>query len=73
MSSAAIAEFVVFVYNCNDALIIRIALIKCGHPQPPTTIQTDNSTDDGIVNATVRYQQYGSMVAIIYRVKDKVT
>jgi len=36
---------------------MRHTLIEMGHPQPPTPLQTDNTTAVGIANDTIK-QQY---------------
>ena len=32
---------------------VHISLIKMGHPQPPTPVQTDNTAALGVVNNTI--------------------
>ena len=49
MSSAAEAELGALYINAKFAAPIWNTLIEMGHPQPPTPIQTDNSTAFGIV------------------------
>ena len=44
MSSAAEAELGALFINAKTAVSIRQALIKLGHPQPRTPMQTDNAT-----------------------------
>lgn len=51
MSSAAEAELGAQFINARKAVEIRKILDEIGHPQPPTPMQRDNSTADGIVNA----------------------
>ena len=53
MSSAAEAELGALYINCREAIPARHALIAMGHPQPPTPIQTDNTTALGVVNNTI--------------------
>ncbi len=50
MSSAAEAELAALYINAREAVYIRQILEAMGHKQPPTPIQTDNSTAVGIVN-----------------------
>ena len=50
MSSAAEAELGALFLNAKTAVPTRITLIKMGHPQPRTPIQTDNSTAYGLIN-----------------------
>jgi hypothetical protein len=53
MSSAAEAEVGALYINCRGAIPARHTLEFMGHPQPPTTMQTDNTTALGIVNTNV--------------------
>jgi hypothetical protein len=48
VSSAAEAELAALFHNGKEACPIRISLEELGHPQPPTPIQTDNSTAAGM-------------------------
>ena len=41
-------------YNAQKSIIIRITLVKLGHPQPPSPIQTGNLCAVGIANGTVK-------------------
>jgi hypothetical protein len=54
MSSTAEAETGALFINRKEAIPLRQTLIELNHPQPPTPIQTDNSTATGIVNKTVK-------------------
>ena len=54
MSSAAEAELGALFHNGKEACPIRTALEEMGHPQPPTPIQTNNSTTAGIVTDSVK-------------------
>ena len=49
MSSAAEAELGALYINSRKAVPMRHLLNEMGHPQPPTPIQTDNSTALGVV------------------------
>jgi hypothetical protein len=50
MSSAAEAEVGSIFSNAKEAAPLRVMLEEMGHKQPPTPIQTDNSTANGILN-----------------------
>lgn len=52
VASAAEAELAGLFHNGQDALPLIHALNEIGHPQPPTPIQTDNSTAAGLANDT---------------------
>ena len=49
MSSAAEAELGALYINAKEAVPLRHLLTEMGHNQPPTPIQTDNSTAFGVV------------------------
>eukprot|EP00804_Cyclotella_cryptica_P015658 CCRYP_003656-RB/>CCRYP_003656-RB protein AED:0.45 eAED:0.45 QI:0/-1/0/1/-1/0/1/0/153 len=51
MSSAAKAEMGALYTNARKGVEIRNILEEMGHKQPPTPIQTDNSTAEGIANS----------------------
>jgi hypothetical protein len=57
VASATEAEFGALFHNSRDAAPIRTALIEMGHPQPATTIQTDNACDSGISNETFKQRR----------------
>jgi hypothetical protein len=54
MSSAAEAKLGALYINTREVIPLQHLLIKMGHPQPPTPIQTDNSTALGVVNNTIQ-------------------
>ncbi len=49
MTSAAEAEIGALYINCREAVPARHTLEYMGHPQPPTPMQTDNTTALGVV------------------------
>jgi len=53
MSSAAEAELGALYINAHEAVPCRTVLQEMGHPQPPTPIQTDNSTALGVVTNNI--------------------
>eukprot|EP00957_Ditylum_brightwellii_P062034 4707792-Ditylum_brightwellii.AAC.1 len=55
-SSAAEAELGALFLNAYQAKPMCVALEEMGHPQPPTPIISDNSTDVGISNRTIKKQ-----------------
>jgi len=71
LASAAEAELGTLFYNCQDACSIRTALEEMGHPQPPTPIQTDNSTATGIVHDTIKQRRSKAMDMRFFWVKDQ--
>jgi hypothetical protein len=58
----------------TDGAMLRTTLIKMGHPQPPTPVQTDNATASGISNGTVRQRKSKAMDMRFYWhwVQDRV-
>ena len=61
MSSAAEAEMGALYINTRKAVKERNILEELGHKQPPTPIQTDNSTAEGIVNNRVQPKRTKAM------------
>ena len=61
MSSAAEAELGALYINAREAVHIRNILEEMGHPQPPTPIQVDNSTAEGVVNNKVQPKRMKTM------------
>ena len=72
MSSAAEAETGALFHNCKEATILRNSLADMGYPQPPTPVQTDNSTASGIVNDTVKQQRSKAIDMRFYWVRDRI-
>ena len=72
VSSAAEAELAALFHNGKEACPIRITLEELGHPQPPTPIQTDNSTAAGIVNDTVKQKRSKAIDMRFYWIRDRV-
>jgi hypothetical protein len=54
MSSAAEAKLGALYINAREAIPMRLLLKKMGHKQPPTPIQTDNSTAYGVVTNNIQ-------------------
>ena len=54
MSSAAEAEIGALFINSRQAIPARTTLIEMGHQQPPTPIQTDNTTALGFVSKNLQ-------------------
>ncbi len=50
MSLVADAEMGALYLNAKETVYLRKILCEMGHPQPPTPIQTDNTTVEGVVN-----------------------
>ena len=69
MSSAAEAEVGALFLNGQDAIPLRTTLNELGHPQPPTPMQTDNSTAAGFANDTMKQKRSKAIDMRFYWVK----
>ena len=72
MASAAEAETAALFHNTQHGAMIRTILEEMGHPQPPTPVQTDNSTAVGLANGTIRQRKSKAMDMRFYWVQDRV-
>jgi hypothetical protein len=61
MASAAESEVGALFLNGQEAIPLRNALIELGHPQPPTPLQTDNTTAAGFANDTIKQKRSKAM------------
>ena len=61
MSSAAEAEPGALFINCREAIPARHTLEEMGHKQPPTPMQTDNTTALGVVTNNIASKRLKSM------------
>jgi hypothetical protein len=61
MSSAAEAELGALYINAREAVPLRQLLEQMGHPQPPTPMQTDNSTALGVVTSNIQPRRTKAM------------
>jgi hypothetical protein len=71
MSSAAEAEMGALYINARKAVEERNILEELGHPQPPTPIQTDNSTAEGIINKKVQPKRTKAMDMRFHWLRDR--
>jgi hypothetical protein len=72
VSSAAEAELAGLFHSGKEATALRITLEELGHPQPPTPIETDNSTAVGIANDTVKQKRSRAIDMRFYWIRDRV-
>ena len=72
VASAAEAETGGLYLNGQEAVPIRTALAEMGHPQPPTPLETDNSTAYGIITSTIRQKLSKAFDMRWYWLKDRV-
>ena len=70
MSSAAEAKIGATFLNAKDALPIRTILKELRHPQHPTPMQVDNTTEVGFVNDTINQKQLKAMYMCFYWIRD---
>jgi hypothetical protein len=54
MSSAAEAEIGAVFINAKEGAVLRTALEELGPPQPPTPMETDNTTATGYRNGKIK-------------------
>jgi hypothetical protein len=72
MSSAAEAEIGAVFINAKEGAVLRTTLEELGHPQPPTPMETDNTTATGYSNGTIKQKCKKSMDMRFYWIKDRV-
>jgi hypothetical protein len=61
MSSAAEAKLEALCLNAKETVYLQQILREMGHPQPPTPIQTDNTTTEGMENNIVQPKRTKAM------------
>ena len=71
MTSAAEAELGGLYINSREAVPMRHLLNEMGHKQPPTPIQTDNSTALGVVKSTIQPKRTKAMDMRFYWLRDR--
>jgi hypothetical protein len=73
LSSATEAELGAHFHNGKEACSFHACLTELGHPQPPTLLQTDNSTASGIANDdSVKQKLSKAMDMRYYWICDRV-
>jgi hypothetical protein len=72
MASAAEAKIGALFVNAQDGTVLLTTLIELGHPQPPTPLQSDNSTAPGTVNASIRQRRSKAIDMRFYWDPDRV-
>ena len=72
VTSAAEAEYVSLYINAKTGIPMRNTLIEMGHPQPPTPIQTDNTTAVGIANDSIKQKYSKALDMRWYWLKDQI-
>jgi hypothetical protein len=72
MSSAAEAEIGAVFINSKEGAVLRTTLEELGHPQPPTPMETDNTTATGYSNGTMKQKLTKAMDMRFYWIKGRV-
>jgi hypothetical protein len=72
MSSAAEAEIGAVFINAKEGAVLRPTLEELGHKQPPTPMETDNTTATGYSNGTIKKKRTKAMDMRFYWIKDRV-
>jgi hypothetical protein len=72
MSSAVEAEIGAVFINSKEGAVLRTTLEELGHKQPPTPIETDNTTATGYSNGTIKQKCTKAMDMRFYWIKDRV-
>ena len=72
MSSSAEASIGALYINCRAAIPAWHTLTEMGHPQPPTPIQTDNTTTLGVVNNAIAPKQTNAMDMRFHWLRDRI-
>ena len=73
MSSATEAELAALYIVAKDCIYIRLILEEMGHPQPPTPIQTDNKTAEGVINNKIQPKRTKAMDMRFHWLRDRET
>jgi hypothetical protein len=72
MSSAAEAEIGAVFINAKEGSVLRTTLEELGHKQPPTPMETDNTTATGYSNGTIKQKCTKAMCMRFNWIKDRV-
>jgi hypothetical protein len=72
VASAAESEVGACFHNAQSGAPLRVTLTELGHTQPPTPLQTDNSTAYGIVNETIKQKRSNAMDMRYHCLTDRV-
>jgi hypothetical protein len=72
ISSAAEAETGAVFLHAKEGSVLRTTLEELGHKQPPTSMQTDNTTATVYSNGTIKQKRTKAMDMPFYWIKDRV-
>jgi hypothetical protein len=72
MASAMEAKLGALFHNARDSIPLRTTLIKMGHDQEATPMQTDNACDAGVANETVKQRRSKAIDMHFYWIRDHI-
>jgi hypothetical protein len=72
MSSAAEAEIGAVFINAKEGAVLSTTLEELGNPQPPTPMETENTTVTGYINGTIKQKRTKAIDMRFYWIKDRV-
>jgi hypothetical protein len=72
MSLAAEAEIGAVFINAKEGAVLHTSLQELGHPQPPTPLETDNTTATGYSNGTIKKKRTKAIDMRFYWIKYRV-
>jgi hypothetical protein len=72
LSSAAEVEIGALFINAKEGAVLRPALEELGHKQPPTPMETDNTTATGYRNGSIKQKCTKAMDMRFYWIKYRV-
>jgi hypothetical protein len=72
VASAAESEVGACFHNTQSGAPLRVTLTELGHAQHPTPLRTDNSTDYGILNETIKQKRSKAMDMRYHSLTDRV-
>jgi hypothetical protein len=72
VASAAESEVGARFQDAQTAAPLRVTLLELGHKKPYTTLRTENFTDYGILNETIKQKRSKSMDMKYYWLQDRV-
>jgi hypothetical protein len=72
VASAAESEVGACFHNAQSSAPLRFTLTKLGHTQPTTPLRTNNSTEFGILNETIKHKRSKAMDMRYHWLSDRV-
>jgi hypothetical protein len=72
MTSAVEAEIGAVSLNAKEGAVHRTTLEELGQKQPPTPMETDNTTATGYSNGTIKQKRMKAMDMRFYWIEDRV-